>query len=475
MSNLDKTRSFIAQKGGAYVELIDEVHQVARGIETELGNSVILRVYSRADKQGGQKLKDVAKIADAIEGAVTENALRELDDIVGLTIVVQYPDQLDIVADRLTSALAPIQIEQIDRKDLSGAYYAKHVTYRSARTPHQGLRCEVQCKTMLHDAWAAKMHDLTYKPQGTMDPRLKRLVEAISTTLEGLEQQSQIARDIIVARQNVEQRPFQESLKLLHAELVRTSQGQWAARGALKGLEGLWSEIDAAEAGTGELDGREFDSLANRIRVAAANTKSLRVRWILAVRLVAIRIRPERLVLLTDLADMMLDEAADLLQRKYLTQHELRLFPIGFYAVGDFARALEYVDKVLAQADALKLNVESRRALKFNKASWLLERESLRPSKPAVAKKVRAEVDGLLNELRGSTALSRHGELDDTEGLLLIVYGTTKGEVRCGIEMCNVAARKAQGAGEQAIANAYADWRTHAGWRRYFELAESGA
>ena len=474
MSDLEKVRSFLREKRPGYEALIDEIRHVADDIKKEVGSGIILRVYSRSEKQAGEELKEATKIADAIEGPVTSSKLRDLDDVIGLTIVVQYPDQIGPVAKRMTDALKGRQIRENGGRDHTGAYYARHDVYRSARTKHQGLRCEVQCKSLLHDAWAAKMHDLTYKPQGAMDGRLKGLVEAISMTLEGLEQQSQIVRDMIVARQNVERRPFQVSLSLLHDELVKGLRSGLTGRRALKGLDALWADVDAARVAGGGLVDSQFEELAARIIDAAAEAARLRVCWLLAVRLVAVQVLPERLALLTNLADTMMEEMATLLADKLFTQRELWAFPVGFYVVQDFGRAIEYADDLLGRADELCLTARSRWALTFNKATWLLERESLRRSKEAVARKVEAQVGALLAELQSDPSFSKNGELVDTEGLLLIVFGKTKEEVRTGIEICAQAASLA-GSQDRDVATAYADWRTLVGWRRYFEIAEGSA
>jgi ppGpp synthetase/RelA/SpoT-type nucleotidyltranferase len=472
LRDLEITRLFVLSKGSAYEALIGDVRAIANRLKSEMGSNAILRSYSRAEKQAGEELKEITKIVEAVDSPVTEAKLRKISDIVGLTVIVSYPDQVKPVAERMQQALEAQGIARIAEKEHAGAYYANHRIYRSTRARHQGLCCEVQCKTLLHDAWAAKMHDLTYKPQGAMDVRLRGLIEAISMTLEGLEQQSEIVRNIIVSRQLVERRPFQASLKVLHRGLYRALRDEWTSRGAMKGLEELWATIQEAEERTEELDDRDFESLAARVREAAANPQSAAVCWILAVKLVALRISPERIGLLTDLAGDLMEAAPRLLKTKLITKRELWLFPVGFYVVQDFGHAIEYADRLLAHSRKLGFDEAVNWALQFNKATWLLERETLRQSKPGVYARIGKEVSRLLDNLRADRKYSENGELEDTDGLLLIVYGATKEEVRAGIDKCNQAATFAKDEDEKAVAIAYADWRTHVGWRRYFDLAE---
>lgn len=475
MRNLDRVRAYVEAKRKAYENLLDIVSGAAKEIEAELGGSYVLDVYGRGDKQGGEKLKEVGKILDAAQGKLDFASLQKIDDIIGVTIVVQYTDQIPLVLDILTARLASQKIAQIKRKLHQGAYYATHAIYESRAARHQGLRCEVQCKTLLHDAWAAKMHDLTYKPQGSMDVRLRNLVEAISTTLEGLEQQSQTVRDIIAGRQLVERLPFQETLKVWHAAWAESLREEWREKGAPAELETLWAAIEAAEVarespGTeGEAD---LDDLGLRIRDAARAAENLRICWIMAVKVVALTPGHERLALMLDISQMLFEQMPKLMAGQALSEMDVLTIPFGYYLIQDFNRALEYADRLLDQADDIGLSEACRSALRFNKATWLLERESLRYSRPWVASSVKREVSRLLSEFRRKRRFREGPEFTDTDGLRLIVFGCTKEDVRRGIQMCADSVGRTQDANARQAATAYADWRAHLGWRRYFELAE---
>jgi ppGpp synthetase/RelA/SpoT-type nucleotidyltranferase len=476
MSRLDVVRRFINDYGPRYEALLGTVKAGCLKAKSEFGTSVILRVYSRSDKQGISELKETTKIAEAVGDAPTVAALQDLSDIIGVTIVVQYPDQIQKVLDRVAEILKPGKIvEAAKRKELRETYFATHAVFISHQLRDQGLKCEVQCKTLLHDAWSAKMHDLTYKPQGSIDLRLRGLVEAISATLEGLEQQSEIVRDMITARQMIERRPFQTSLEALHMGLVDTFMGEWTRTGALEGLEELCGEIEAAGVQLGIADQEEPDlsALAMQITTATAERKRMRVCWILAVRLVGFRIDPDGLLFLSNVAERVMDALPGLLRDGMLTERELRSVPLGFYVVQSFDLAIDFVDRLLEKADAFALTNECRMLLMFNKATWLVERESMRRAKPAVAAAAQREAIRLLAEFQAGYDTSKFVELVDTEGLMKIVFGTTKEEVRKGIHLCNKGAALTTDEEESPVAAAYAEWRAHIGWRRYFELAEN--
>lgn len=83
-------------------------------------------------------------------------------------------------------------------------YHAHHMVFLSDEAKHADLHCEVQVKTMLHDAWAAKTHDLNYKPQGQTDKRLSRMMQVFGDALEFIEVQSELLRHLIHERWNTE-------------------------------------------------------------------------------------------------------------------------------------------------------------------------------------------------------------------------------------------------------------------------------
>lgn len=66
-----------------------------------------------------------------------------------------------------------------------------------------GPVCELQIKTLLHDAWGAKTHDLTYKPAGRIGAELLESFELLGTQLANLEIQSDTLRASIVKTASV--------------------------------------------------------------------------------------------------------------------------------------------------------------------------------------------------------------------------------------------------------------------------------
>lgn len=165
---LEVTRFLSDPRKRPYAALLDRVAASCNAARNRLGPNVVSRVYGRGDKQGGDLFKSPSKIASKLArkrcGGVPCMP-REITDIVGLTVVVQYPDQVRKLIAEVTADLDPhgIRAGKIGKVEKPG-YFATHADLVSSNAVHGGLACQLQVKTMLHDAWSAKMRDLTLLP-----------------------------------------------------------------------------------------------------------------------------------------------------------------------------------------------------------------------------------------------------------------------------------------------------------------------
>lgn len=184
----------------AYEALLDEIQAHCEAIGATLGAGIVRDVYSRRDKQKNDPFKSQFKIARALVSLRAGDptaGVTSIQDIIGQTATVYYPDQIDTVTTRLLERFRRrFRIEKNQLKADNG-YYARHIVVVSNRPAHADRRCEVQVKTMVHDAWAAKMHDLTYKPQGQTDQRLSGMMQVLGAGLQAVEEQSVLLRQLI--------------------------------------------------------------------------------------------------------------------------------------------------------------------------------------------------------------------------------------------------------------------------------------
>ncbi|MFQ5851156.1 MAG: hypothetical protein ACE5JU_11295, partial [Candidatus Binatia bacterium] len=178
------------------------------------GESKVYRIYSRGERQRGKELKEQWKIAESVNEirsgkAVTENRekkvipakppfpIQDLDDIIGLTVVCVYPSDMQAVIDFVENEVLERLTKFSGKPKTDRGYYAYHYVLGIPQPQFAGIRCEVQIKTLLHDAFSAKTHDLSHKPQGELDERMKRQMEVLGDTLAAIDEQSELLKLLI--------------------------------------------------------------------------------------------------------------------------------------------------------------------------------------------------------------------------------------------------------------------------------------
>ena len=484
MSDVKVAEDFVKAYSRHYQELLNSVVAACNTTNSRLPG-VIDSIYTRADSApDGMETKEPAKIASKVrqKGLPVGNpAFLELTDIVGATVVYQYPEQLKPVLASVRELLASQNIAVSDpetHKNKNG-YFATHIIC-SGFFGGQTLNCEVQLKTMLHNAWSTKMHDLTYKPTGNLDPRLAALMGAVAETIESLEQQSQLIHDMIKASWNVEASTRRAARRQLFEVRLKYKERTW-----LEGVEEAVAKLH-----------ERIELMENVLEIAPLNTPAIRdvvkdvdnccrskehVRkgWILAARLASFRATPDLTLFFMTQADRWLASAAELLQMapdanaKDDISNEISHVPTAFYVIGDIDRAIDYCDRIATSSGFVSLAERRKTILKFNRAHFSVEREYHTPTLDAVGRRaLRSELETVL-ESPDVKALDDRASTLDTEGLLKIAFGDTLTEVRTGIEEC-VAARTLSDPEDQVVTDAYADLNLRLGWRRYFELEIRG-
>lgn len=473
MSDFRKAEKFLDNYGPDYVRLLDQVRRACLEVRARMGPAFVDDIYGRKESVGGddaldkyKEFKEPAKIA--AKARQRNKKFLELTDIVGLTAVLQYPDQIENFIGKVAHLLAKqkIVVAEIERHVRKNGYFATHVIF-SGRFGVVCLYCELQVKTILHDAWSAKMHDLTYKPMGMLDTRLAALMASIADTIDSLEDQSRLIRDMIKSGWNVEESTRRIARRNIFEELLK----YWKVK--QKWFAALRSRIESA-ASILEKESHNHPAvvdLMKRVNDVCENPHSLRYGWMLAGRIASFRPSPEYTRFFMTHADAWLDLAPTLLKGHKIHEKEISAVPLMFYVTGDLERAIDYSVEILDGPTFARLSRERRAKLNFNLATFMIEREyhapTLHPGSHAQLKReVEAKLSGpSLKKMRSGM----ESEFRDTEGLLKIAFADTKEQARSGIEDC-VAARSARSPASDAVIGAYADLNMRLGWRRYFEL-----
>lgn len=187
-------------------------------------NDVIYKVYSRAEKQPNEPLKTSWKIAEKLDSWRKDKLttlVSDIHDIIGLTIIVTFPSDVLSLEKHFNKKkkIGNFRLfdgeskndETIKGKTKKGelkkgkGYYAYHFKVKNDIEPnYRNILCEIQIKTILHDAWSAKTHDLTYKPKGEIDDGLNNHMNILGDELMLLDWQSEIIKNLITEKWNTD-------------------------------------------------------------------------------------------------------------------------------------------------------------------------------------------------------------------------------------------------------------------------------
>ena len=182
-------------------------------VKTELKRSfqdpniigLVKDVFSRAEADSDHPIKSEKKIAIKLykwNKGKKRNLKKPKDvhDIAGITIVSYYPSDaeklVETLSNNFTSDFFTLREFKFRDPNETGGYRAHHGV-ADGMGVYRGLSCEIQIKTLLTMSWGAKTHDLTYKPVGEIDKRLRLYMDKLTTIAQILDDQSEILKDLI--------------------------------------------------------------------------------------------------------------------------------------------------------------------------------------------------------------------------------------------------------------------------------------
>jgi putative GTP pyrophosphokinase len=192
----------------AYNSLVDEV-------KFAISQALDAREIKVASLLG--RTKEVASLGDKIKRK-KYRSLSEVTDLAGVRIVCMYSSQLDAVAalirDEFDVLEAMDKSEELgaDRMGYQGVHFLIKLgdTYSGPRYKHLlVLRCEVQVRTVLQDAWALISHHLVYKNEEAVPLRLRRDLNNVTSLLEI----AQSVFDSVEEKRDLYLQEIKESLK----------------------------------------------------------------------------------------------------------------------------------------------------------------------------------------------------------------------------------------------------------------------
>lgn len=261
-------KEFLADNRDKFVRASEAIREK---ITSQLNSVDVYKIYGRADKQGSEPLKNARKVRLKFNEyfqrlGQAEGSLFSVPDIIGFTIVVTFPSDISNVCSiidqmiddkelgRHPDAPPPKPVESGDKNPIktkfgraitSGGYFACH--YNVVQIGPGGgnkPQCEIQIKTILHDAWGAKSHDLTYKPSSKISSDLTKTFEVLGDMLAQVDEQSDIVRNSIVRTAAARQKRKHQVLSATISEAVKNIVKDEDLTDIVNAIEAKGSNVD---------------------------------------------------------------------------------------------------------------------------------------------------------------------------------------------------------------------------------------
>lgn len=228
---------------------------------TRLVNEVkeILRKDLRKKRLKYQMLSNRVKDFDSLIGKAERQSCSqpfdEIEDICGARIVCLYREDLKLIdkmiRDRFSIVSADMKTEKVAEDQFR--YESNHYIVklgRAVRGPHYNgitnMRCEIQVRTILMDAWASVSHHMDYKTEIDIPEKLKRNFYALSGLFYVADTQFQLLKDerdkeMRKIRKQTRQKGFDITQELNLDTLIAYARWKWPKRRGPR-TKG-WSEL----------------------------------------------------------------------------------------------------------------------------------------------------------------------------------------------------------------------------------------
>lgn len=428
---IHEVRDFMSRRRGDYISFLNAVSSALHKFkDSQKFQPIIYRIYSRADKQaGGDPLKNEFKIAKKLTVWRKTNpscAINSIHDIIGTTVVVFFSSQVNDVASGLRdNMLEELKMDNEDPKNDDG-YHAIHFIASSIKPMYSGLRCEIQVKTLLHDGWAAKTHDLTYKPRGVTDSNLVKHMQILGDSIEILEKQSDIIKEIIEkawAREKRRRESAQREL-LLSVTKDKNVQDDQELYAVVSEMGRDIDTLRACDQGNETL-GKYFLAWKDFVEKRGNNRSTSRVITLLA----GLRQTGDLNLVALEAIDSWVRVAPDGLEKRHAIQlRSLANYAFGLYsdAIVDGERALKYALSQGIPTDGVSMNL-----------AYFIAEAAYHQGSEEERKNAKARCLTLIEDvMTRNTSDGFKSKFMDTHGAVLISCGESEEEVRRGLKFC---------------------------------------
>lgn len=158
------------------------------------------------------RVKDEESLLEKIVRKGYNAKIENIDDLCGIRVICYYQTDIDLVCRLIDDEFHVVskQDKQDELDDNKFGYRSFHyvvtlkdewLAHRSARGL-DGLRAEIQVRTMLMHTWSAISHKLLYKRVSDVPPQLRRKLNRLSALIELADEQFDAIKDMKIEYQN---------------------------------------------------------------------------------------------------------------------------------------------------------------------------------------------------------------------------------------------------------------------------------
>ena len=153
------------------------------------------------------RIKSFESFVEKVERKNYSDPFEQNEDFCGIRIIVYYPKDIEAVQEIIDTEFdLQESFDKVDDLDINEfGYRSKHSIVKIKKewlaSPNyrklEGIKIEIQVRTILMHAWAEIEHKLAYKNENQISKDVKRQLAIISAQLEGTDKQFQNLKDSI--------------------------------------------------------------------------------------------------------------------------------------------------------------------------------------------------------------------------------------------------------------------------------------
>jgi ppGpp synthetase/RelA/SpoT-type nucleotidyltranferase len=149
----------------------------------------------------------IKKIEDKRNNEDPKYEYDDLPDIIALTVLCAYRSDVQDFIRWLRNSFDVLTPDKKALRDNPQGHRGYHYVVRARRDvvrshrEYSGIKCEIQVKTILEEAFDAKSHDFTYKPGArSVPPEVEQQFGILSSSLKAIDQYSEFLKDLFWLR-----------------------------------------------------------------------------------------------------------------------------------------------------------------------------------------------------------------------------------------------------------------------------------